>query len=90
MAPDPGTCYNYKMMQYRQRKKEFEDKKELGSINNLHNDKIAVQYLKHFEKKEGTRSLNDRVNEKMAEYDRQIEIRREKYGNSHLYFRKVY
>ncbi|GLV39791.1 hypothetical protein CBL_08143 [Carabus blaptoides fortunei] len=94
MAPDPRTCYNYKIMQYRQRKKEFQDKKELGSINNIRNDRMAVQYLKHYEKIEKSRGLNDRVNEKMAEYDRQIDIRREKlrklfYEEERLYVKEV-
>lgn len=78
MAREPNTNYHVRLLDYKQKQQAAELAFTQSEKERLNADKITIKYDKHADKKIVQRQINDRVQTKLAQYDRAIEIRREK------------
>lgn len=78
MGRQPNTDYHARLLHYKQRMTTANHEKMSSNANQLLRQNITIKYDKHAEKKNFHRKIEDRVNQKMAEYEAEIENRRDK------------
>lgn len=79
MGRQPNTDYHVRLLHYKQRMTTANLEKMKANADQLLKQKITIKYDKHAEKKNFYRRVEDRVNQKLEEYEADIEKRRDKY-----------
>lgn len=78
MGRQPNTDYNVRLLHYKQRIAQANYGKSKSNAAQLIKEQITIKYDKHAEKKKFYRNVDDRVKQKMDEYEAEIEKRRDR------------
>ncbi|CAH1999660.1 unnamed protein product [Acanthoscelides obtectus] len=78
IAREPNTDYDVKWRQYRQRKAEFNNRRDSQWVTQALQDRITFKYDSHASKRQLQRQIKEKVQEKMQAFEQTVEKRREK------------